>query len=141
MPTVWPALGTTLKVDKTGGTNPTTTVGQIVSIDGPSAEVGQVETTNLSSAQKTYRPTLPDGGDVSFEVEYDPTDTGGSGAHGFLKTISQTPAVYTWQVSYPTTPPTTDTFLAFLTKLGRSAGGAEENLAGAVTLKITGPIA
>jgi hypothetical protein len=139
--TVWPALGTTLKVDKTGGTSPTTQVGQILSIDGPSSEVGSVETTNLSSTWKQYRPTLPDGGEVSMEIEYDPTDTGTGSSHGFLKTIAGTPAKYTWVVTYPTTPACTDTFVAFLTKLGRSAGGAEENLTSSFTLKIDGTVA
>lgn len=139
--TVWPALGTTLKVDKTGGTNPTTTVGQVLSLD-LEPEVGSVETTNLASTAKTYRPTLPDGGEVSLEIEYDPTDTGVSGSHGWLKSIQQTPAVFTWQIAYPTTPVATDTFLGFLTKgPGRNAGGPEENLTGALTLKVTGPIA
>jgi hypothetical protein len=138
--TVWPALGTALLVDKTGATNPTTNVGQILSID-LEPEVGQAETTNLSSSQKTYRPTLPDGGEVSLEVEYDPTDTGAGNSHAFLKSIQQTPAVYTWKITYPTTPPTSDVFLAFLTKgPGRNAGGPEENLTGAITLKVTGPI-
>lgn len=136
--TVWPALGTTIAVDKTGGSSSYTTIGQVLSID-LEPEVGSVETTNLSSTTKTYRPTLPDGGEVSLELEYDPTDT--AGTHGFLKTISGTPAIYSWTITYPTTPSKTDVFSAFLTKgPGRSAGGPEENLTGAVTLKITGAI-
>jgi hypothetical protein len=138
--TVWPALGTALAVDKTGGSSSYTTVGQILSLD-LEPEVGQAETTHLGSTSKTYRPTLPDGGEVSLEVELDLTDTGAGGTHGFLKTISQTPAIYYWKITYPTTPVTTDVFQAFLTKgPGRSAGGPEENLTAAITLKVTGPI-
>ena len=138
--TVWPALGTTLKVDKTGGTSPTTVVGQIMSIDGPSSEVGSVETTNLASTFRQWRYTIADGGELNMEIEYDPTDTGTTGSHGFLKSLLATPQMLTWQVCYPTTPPATDTFLGFMTKLGRSAGGPEENLLSSFTIKINGPV-
>ena len=135
--TVYPALGTKLSVDKTGGSSSYTDIGQVLSIDGPSSEVGQAKTTNLASTWQEWRPTLPDGGTVGFDVQYDPTDTG---THSFLKTIAATPAKYHWKVTYPTTPETTDSFRAFLTKLGRSASGAEENLEASCELKVDGPI-
>lgn len=138
--TVWPALGTKLSVDKNGTATTFTDVGQVVSIDGPTAGVGQAETTHLQSTWKEFRPTIPDGGEISMEVEFDPTDTGAGGTHGFLKAIAAIPAKYYWRLTYPTTPPTVDNFRAFLTKHSRSAAGAEENLMSSVTLKIDGSI-
>jgi len=142
---IWPALGTTLGVDKTGG-GTYTLIGQILSIDGPSSEVGQVETTHLLSTWKNYRATLPDGGEVAFEVEFDPTDTGtgtGAGGHGYLKQLAATggvPATKNWQITYPTTPPTTENFAGFLTKFGRSAAGPEDVLKASASIKVDGVI-
>jgi hypothetical protein len=149
--TIWPALGTTLAVNMAGtgtgtGTGSMLVIGQILSIDGPSSEVGQVETTHLLSTWKNYRATLPDGGEVSFEIEFDPTDTAtgtAAGGHGALKTLAATggvPATKGWQITYPTTPATTETFNGFLTKLGRSAGGPEEVLKASASIKIDGVV-
>lgn len=130
------AQGTTLSVDKTGG-GTYTTLADIVSFDGPSNSVGKVETTNLSSPRKTYRPGLPDGGDLSFDLQFDPADT----THTYLRSLADTPAVLTWQVSYPTLPKATlDTFEGFLTEFKPGGGGAEELITASVTIAITGAI-
>lgn len=57
-------LGATLKI----GAN---VIGQIVDITGPSREYGTQETTNLDSVARTYRPTLPEGGSVTFTIQED----------------------------------------------------------------------
>lgn len=134
---VYPALGTILSVDKLGTGVTFTTIDQVLSIDGPSNEVGSAETTHLLSARKTYRPTLPDGGELSFELEYDPSDTAG---HAYLRGLADAPAILTWRVSYPTSPVIHDTFEGFLTKFGTSAGGPEENLTASATIKVTGAV-
>lgn len=135
---VIPALGTTIAVDKLGGETPTySVISQVLSIEGASNEVGSIETTHLQSARKTYRPGLPDGGEVSFEVEYDPSDPD----HKFLRGLADEPEILSWQVSYPTEPKATlDTFDGFLTGFTPSAGGAEENLTASITIKVTGPV-
>lgn len=137
-PSVIPALGTTISVAKTGGETPTyTEISQVLSIEGASNEVGSVETTHLKSTRKTYRPGLPDGGEVSFEIEYDPADA----EHVWLRSLADAPAVKSWRISYPTQPKATlDTFDGFLTAFGPSAGGAEENLSASITIKVTGPV-
>lgn len=137
MATVIPALGTTLAVDKAGDGLEYTPITQIVSVEGASNEVGSIETTHLGSTRKTYRPGLPDGGEVSFEVEYDPADT----EHKFLRGLADEPEILSWQISYPTLPKATlDTFDGFLTAFTPGAGGAEENLTASVTIKVTGPV-
>ncbi|WP_339684232.1 phage tail tube protein [Gimesia maris] len=47
-------------------------IAQVVSIDGPSKVLGEVETTNLGSTTRTYRAGLPESGTMSFQVYYDP---------------------------------------------------------------------
>jgi hypothetical protein len=135
-PIVQPALGTTLGCDFT---TPSTYVliGNITSISGPESEVGSVETTVLTSTRKTYRYTIVDPGELSFELDFDPTDTT---SHTLLAGLQDTPAMHSWQVTYPTTPAKKATFSGFLTKFAPDAGGVEENLTAACTIKVTGAI-
>lgn len=136
-PAVYPALGTALSVDKAGTGTTYTPIGQVMSIDGPSNEIGSSETTHLGSTRKTFRPTLPAGGEVTFELEYDPSDTAG---HAFLRGLADSPQVLSWRVSYPLTPVINDTFEGFLTKFSTSAGGPEDNLMASATIKVTGAV-
>lgn len=133
MSTVYPALGTTLSVAKVVGTY--TVIGGIESIDGPSASVGKADTTNLASATKTSRPTLADGGEVSCDLQFDPSDAN----QKYLRGLLAAPAIVSWQISYPTLPtPTLDTFEGYLTEFKPKAGGAEENLNASVTIVVNG---
>jgi len=133
-PVVQPAAGTTLGCDFT---TPATYVliGNITSITGPSGEVGTVDTTVLTSTAKTFRPTLPDPGELTFELDFDPTD---STTHQKLENLAITPAMHGWQITYATTPPKICTVQGMLTKFEPSAGGVEENLTASVTVKCSG---
>jgi hypothetical protein len=135
-PVVQPAAGTTLGCDFT---TPLTylTIGNILNITGPSSEVGSVETTVLTSTRKTYRFTIVDPGELTFELDFDPTDTN---THTLLAGLQDAPAMHSWQITYPTTPAKKATVSGFLTKFEPNAGGVEENLTASVTVKLSGPI-
>lgn len=130
------AFDTILSVDKTGASTTFTEIALVLNVDGPSNEVGSVETTHLRSPRKTYVPGLPDGGELSFEVEYDPADAD----HAFLRGLADAPEVLFWRVTYPTSPAIHHTFQGFLTGFQPSAGGPEEVLSASVTVKVTGAI-
>lgn len=134
-PVVQPAGGTTLGCDFT---TPATyvVIGNILSIAGPEGEVGTVDTTVLTSTAKTFRPTLLDPGELTFELDFDPTD---SATHQKLTALAITPAIHGWQITYATTPPKTCTVQGMLTKFAPNAGGVEENLTASVTVKCSGP--
>ena len=67
--------GSTLGVDPAGGAA-FTTLGNIVSgWSGPSADSDEIETTVLSDDFKTFAKGQRDGGEVTFQVAYDPDDT------------------------------------------------------------------
>lgn len=134
-PIVQPAAGTTLGVDlTTPGTYEL--VGNLLNITGPESEVGSVETTVLTSTRKTYRFTLIDPGEISCEMDFDPTDA----THQALAELQDAPAVHSWQITYATSPPTTATVDGFLLKFQPNAGGVEENLTATLTIKLSGPI-
>jgi hypothetical protein len=134
---VYIAQGTTLSVDKLNTGVTYVPVAQIDSFDGPSNTVGAIETTNLSSTRKTYRPGLPDGGDISFDLQFDPSDTD----HLYLRGLADTPILQGWRVSYPTLPTAKwDTFQGFLTEFHPKGDGPEGILTASVKIKITGAI-
>ncbi len=135
--TVQPAAGTTLGCDFVTP-NTYVLIGNITSISGPESEVGSVETTILTSQRKTYRYTIVDPGELSFEIDFDPTE---ATTHQKLAALQDTPAIHSWQISYATLPTAkTATVSGFLTKFAPDAGGVEENLTAAITIKLTGPI-
>ena len=133
---VQPAAGTTLGFDPV---TPLTYVliGNILNISGPESEVGSVETTILTSLRKTYRYTIVDPGELSFEIDFDPTE---ATTHQKLAALQDMPAIHSWQITYATTPPKIATVSGFLTKFAPDAGGVEENLTAAITIKLTGAI-
>ncbi len=132
MAVVNPALGTTLGFDQT---TPGTyvTLGNVMSI-GSDREFGSVETTNLGSTKKTYRATILDGGEISFEVELDPGDS----AHAALETSFLAGTTHLWKITYTDTAHATDIITGFITKYSTSAGGPEENLTASFTVKADG---
>lgn len=49
-------------------------VGQVSDISGPSGQKSEIDVTNLNSAGKEYLMSLPDFGELSFNLFYDGTD-------------------------------------------------------------------
>lgn len=137
---VWPAQGTILAVDETTSGTYTTITG-LTSIDGIGGETtAQVDSTALSASVKTYRSSIPDPGDVSAEMNYDPTDA----VHKFLATQadSANPAALSYKATYNTgTTTSTVVFNANISEFpGASASGVDENLTSGFTLKRTGTL-
>lgn len=136
----WPALGTTIAVDETGG-GTYTLIGQVKSIKGAGGgEVGERDITVLSSTVKATAPTIPDNGECSFDFNADPTDS----AHQFLQSEKETPpaaGARNWKVSFPTTPTSTRIFPGFVKTVdGLNADGVDDNLTGSVTIRVNGHV-
>lgn len=143
--TVHPGLGAQLEYGGlTSGSATYTVIAQVVSLDGPSLEMGTAETTNLASTVKTYRPTLPDGGELSGTIQYDPT------AHATLSALMLTNAAQAqpstsepggcyWRLTFndlATFPGTQVTFTGILTKFQPKGMEAESNLEADFTIKL-----
>lgn len=135
---IYLSKGVTLSVCTTAGaTTPFTKLAQILSVDGPSSTVDSVETTNLDSERREFRPGLPDGGELSLDLEFDPGDTG----HVFLRGAADAPDTYSFQVSYPTLPKATlDTALGFVTEFAPKSGAPGEKITASCKIKITGAV-
>jgi hypothetical protein len=130
---VIPGLGTLLKVTIT---SVLTAVGQRVSIDGPEMSVGTAETTNLDSAWKTFRPTIPDGGTLSGTLQYDPKDTG----HTFLFTLISSPPQGGNAMTLDFEDGSIAAFTGILTKLKPTGMEVEGNVEAEFEIKVSGAI-
>lgn len=127
----WPAQGASL-------TAASTSIGQILSIShAGGGEVGERDTTVLSNTVRTNAPTIPDNGEMTFEFNYDPTDTG----HQTLRGYKDTPAVVTWVVTFNSTPSHTASFSGWVKDFdGPNAEDVDSNLTASVTVRVTGAV-
>lgn len=133
-----PAAGTTIAYSTDGSVY--TILGQVLSIGhAGGGEVGSRDTTTLTSAVKTKAPTIPDNGEVTFTLNFDPTDTG----HQQLMTWKNSPptTIPFWKVTFAVTGTHTVVFNGFVSNFdGANAGSFEDNLAADVTITVTGGV-
>lgn len=99
------------RLDTTVSPNAYEQIGQVVSIGGPSGSTGETDVTNLSSTAKEFIPSLPDYGDVSLEVVWDPATTSTNHADVWDDFGNQTTGTY--QIRLSDSPQSTITFTAF----------------------------
>lgn len=136
--TAWPALGTTLSYSIDAGVT-WVSIGQVTTLSKVGgSEIGERDTTNLASTAKTNAPTIPDHGEATFELNYDPTDV----AHIQLMSWSGSPGtIPMWKAAYATSPVKSATFSGWVKTLdGVNAGGVDDNLAASVTIRVTGAV-
>lgn len=126
-----------------GSSDPATTeIAQILSIKPPGGEVKKVPTTVLGLAAQTSRPgKIPDAGEVSLRIQYDPSLAG----HITLADRVKTPQVEWWLVEYFGDGLTThakDHFQGYVTKFEPNEAEAEDenNLEADLTIQITGSV-
>lgn len=127
MPGAFVGKGTTLK-------QASTQIADVVSISGPSVTVGTVETTHLGSAWKEHLPTIPELGEVSMTIEYNPT----TATHATLYStmVNRTVAEYT--ITFSNAEFSTWTFNAYITGFNVSGIEVEGLVTAELTFKPTG---
>ena len=149
MAQAWPALGTTIGIDEGyPPSNTFTAVGEVVSISGAGGgEVGERDTTILTSTVKSFQPTIPENGECSVEVNYDPTDS----VHQFLWALKDSPPNGTnqewlgynnFKVAFSTgNTNSSKIFPGFVKTIdGANADGPDENLTASISLRISGAV-
>lgn len=126
-----------------GSSDPASTeIAQILSIKPPGGEVKKVPTTVLGATAQTSRPgKIPDAGEVTFRVQYDPSLTG----HVTLADRVKTPLVEWWMIEYVGDGLVThakDRFQGYVTKFepNESESEDENNLEADLTIQITGSV-
>lgn len=124
--------GTTLKLGSAA-------LGGVISITGPNRQVGTVETTNLSSTVRTFRPTILDNGEVTVTIQFDPDDTDHTAVEALL--TASPLAAASWVITCTDGTPSTYTFSGILTGLDYNMASSVDDLSTAdLTIKISGAI-
>ena len=142
MATVWGAQGVTIAVDEvSGASNAYTLINSVYSIENAGGgTVAQAKTTSLANFAHTYRGTIPDNGEPSISVWYDPTDS----VHKFMRNLKDNPqnGPNNYQVVFNTGNTNSNAvFVANVSEFsGPTAADVEENLTADITLKITGAV-
>lgn len=133
------ALGTLLKIGDGGSpTESFTTIFQVLDIGGPSLELEAIESTNHSSTGgwREFIGGLLGGGEVGFEVNYEPTQATLNATAGLINDMENR-TVRNFQLVFPDTGATTWSFAALVTKFEPSAP-VDGKLTASVTLTISG---
>lgn len=138
MPTTsWPAQGTTIGIDETGsGTY--TLINFATNFAGAGGgTVDERDTTVLTSSVHTSAPVIPDNGEFTFSLLFDPTDT----AHIFLRALKDVPAINHYKVTYNDTTPSTDVMLGWVKEFsGISGDDVDASLTAEITIRVTGAV-
>lgn len=135
-----PSKATQIQRGDGGGTEVFTTIGEVMSFSGPSAEVSEIDVTNFDSTAKEYiADALPDGGEVSFDMNFVGSDAQQQG----LRTDCVNGTLRNFKLilnDHPTVK-TTFSFAAIAKKFdGPKAGGPTEQYKASVTLRVSGAV-
>ena len=126
-----PAFGATLKKG-------TTAIAEVLDISGPNLSRATIDATSHGSTGgwKEYLAGVKDGGEVSFTVQYVPTNSTHDASTGLLSLLDDT-TPSTFSLVFPDSGSTTWTFNGWVTAFHPSAP-VEGKLTAAVTIKVTG---
>ena len=126
------AKGTTIEVE-TASAGVYATVDEVIGFSGPGGSAKVIETTNLQSTRKEKRMGLPDEGQFSIDLNYDPADAG----QARLFSIRNSQTLGNFRVTYANG--TIDTFSGYVLEFTTS-GGLDDVLKAKATIEITGAV-
>ena len=129
-----PGEGTLLKMKVSAAF---VTIGNRVTIGGPSSEVNKVDKTNLDSTQRSYRPSrIPDAGELELSIFYDPNDT----THQIFPSRVKTPGTiddFELIFNDGDTTPAQEAFSGFVSKFEKNGMEVDGNVGADITIVLT----
>lgn len=116
------------------------TVAEVLSLSGPTTSRDFIDVTNMDSTGG-FREVilgLGDGGEVTFDINFLPTDSSHDGSTGLVKLLDDAER-RKWDLAFPdnSTTPTTWTFWGYVNGFEPSAG-IDEQMKASVTIKVDG---
>lgn len=126
------AFGTLLKRNGT-------TIAEVTDITPPNPSREEIDYTHHQSpgAWREFGKGLKDGGEVTFTINYIPTNSTHNAATGLLGDFTNNTTVDTWSVVFPDTLGTTWSFPGFVTAFETNAP-IDDKLSADITLKVAG---
>lgn len=141
-----PTFGAALSVDWAGGTS-YADIGQVGDIGGPNISRASIEVPvdhDMTDNYKEFFPGVADGGEVTFALNLDPSDSAHVGASGtgLLGSFEDTEqcTLPAWQFQAPGMcgGTATWTFDGFVTAMNNDMGAVEGSMQADLTIKISG---
>jgi predicted secreted protein len=132
------ALGTLLKIGDGGGPETFTTIAEVMSISGPGLTSDTIDVTSHSSTGgfREFIMGLSDGGEVTFTINYNPTQATHNATTGLLRDyINRTRRNF--KIVFPDGSSTTWSFTGVVTGFSMSAP-TDAQLSADVTIKVSG---
>jgi hypothetical protein len=129
-----PSQGVEVKVGS-GSPITFTAIKEINSFSGPGGAGQVIDVTDLSSDAIEKIMGLHDEGQLSFDINFIPSDE----QHVLLRTLRSTKAKGVFQISFTDTPATVWEFTVFVTGFSVS-GGVNAPIKASVTIEISGEI-
>ncbi len=132
------SFGTLLKIGDGAPTEVFTTVAEVMDISGPTQTLATAEVTPQTAANRArvFIGTLIDGGEVSFDINYEPAGATHDQLTGLLKDMRDV-TLRNFQVIFPDAATTTWSLAAFVTTFDPTAP-VDGALTASITLKISG---
>jgi len=132
------AFGTQIAADFAGGTT-YTTIAQVKNITPPSLTRNTIDVTTHDSPDwwMEFIKGLKDGGEVSFDIVYDPALGSHDAATGLLSDFADDDTIAAWKITFPDTGTTEWTFDAIISAF-TPAAPTDNSLDASITLKVAG---
>lgn len=135
MPSGIESQGVTLAVSS-GSPTSFANIGNITDFSGPGGQAAVIDISNLSSTFREKLMGLPDEGQLTFNVNWDPDNS----THQTLRSSRANRTRTEFRLTLTDATPTVGTFFAYVLGLVIS-GGVDQAIKAALTLEIDGPIA
>jgi hypothetical protein len=132
--------GTKVQRGDGGGSEVFTTIGEVLSFSGPGEATEEIDVTSFDSTSKEFISNgLPDGGEVTFEVNFVGPDAQQQG----LRTDLREGTLRNFKIilNDHTVSPTTFSFAAVVKGLEGPSAGQGEQYKMSITLKVSGQAA
>lgn len=111
------------------------TINNVFDFSGPGGQASVIDITNLASTAREKRMGLPDEGQFSFNIHFNPDDT----SHQAIRDARKNRTACELRVTFTDTTPTTATFACNV--LGFVVGGSVDDVVKvAVTCEINGAV-
>lgn len=129
------SLGTLLKIGDGADPEVFTTIGAVKDISGPSIKMGTTDASTHASLAKEWVASIVDNGEVSFDINFDYSDT----THAGLMTDLNAGTLRNFEIILTDSGATQVDFTAIVTGYELSAP-VEGILTASISLQISGPI-
>lgn len=129
-------MGTLLKRGDGASPEVFTMIAEVVNITGPSFSRATVDVTNMDSANnyRDFMPGLLDGGEISFELNFIPSDTT---QKSIYNTDMSSSTAVNYQIVFPDSGTTTWSFAGLVTSFDIT-NPMDEKVTANMTIKIVG---